>query len=42
MNWKIKAVLQKGLSYFPIGDKLNHLAAKQHKDYHTNVFKYQF
>jgi hypothetical protein len=42
MNWKFKALLQKTLSLIPLGDKLNHIPATRHKNYHENVFKYQF
>ncbi|WP_034061021.1 hypothetical protein [Lacinutrix jangbogonensis] len=42
MNWKFKALLQNMLSLFPLGDKLNHIPATRNKNYHKNVFKYQF
>ncbi|WP_109435895.1 class I SAM-dependent methyltransferase [Aquimarina sp. AU119] len=42
MDWRIKASLQKILSISRIGDKLNHIPATLHKNYHHNVVKYQF
>ncbi len=42
MNWKIKASLQKVLSITKLGDKLNHIPATKQKNYHANVFRYQF
>lgn len=41
MNWKIKATIQKTLSIAKIGDRLNHVAVKLNKNYHSNVFLYQ-
>lgn len=41
MNWKIKASLQKFLSFTRLGDKLNHIPVTLSKEYHKNVFKYQ-
>jgi hypothetical protein len=41
MNWKIKATLQKILSFSATGDKLNHLLVTFNKDYHKNVTAYQ-
>ena len=41
MNWKIKALLQKGLALTKLGDKLNHLPVTFNKKYHQNVFLYQ-
>ncbi|MHA7057591.1 hypothetical protein ACWGOQ_0010260 [Aquimarina sp. M1] len=41
MDWRIKATLQKMLSLSKIGDKLNHVPATLHKNYHSNVVKYQ-
>ncbi|KAA1244904.1 hypothetical protein [Aquimarina sp. RZ0] len=42
MDWRIKASLQKILSLSRIGDRLNHIPATHHKNYHHNVVTYQF
>ncbi len=41
MNWKIKALLQKLLSFSKIGDTLNHVPATLNKNYHYHVALYQ-
>ena len=42
MHWKIKATLQKILSFSNLGDVLNHIPSTLNSNYHKNVFKYQF
>lgn len=41
MNWKIKALLHKGLALTNLVDKLNNLSVTFNKKYHQNVFLYQ-
>ncbi|WP_452226625.1 hypothetical protein [Lacinutrix cladophorae] len=41
MNWKVKALLQKTLSFTKLGDALNHIPATLNKNYHYNVAIYQ-
>ncbi|HMC02089.1 MAG TPA: hypothetical protein VKN14_13715 [Flavobacteriaceae bacterium] len=41
MDWRIKALLQKVLSYTRIGDRLNHLPATLSKKHNENVVNYQ-
>lgn len=40
MNWKIKALLQKLLSFTKIGDTLNHVPATLNKKHHLNVLDF--
>lgn len=42
MHWKIKASLQRVLALTHFGDTLNHIPATRNKEYHANVFRYQF
>ncbi len=42
MNWRIKAILQKVLSFSNIGNRINHLAVIYKKDYYKHVLQYQF
>lgn len=41
MDWRIKAGIQKVLSYTRIGDKLNHIPVLLNSNYHKNVVRYQ-
>ncbi|CAM1362392.1 hypothetical protein [Tenacibaculum xiamenense] len=41
MHWKIKAGIQKVLSYTRLGDRFNHIPATLQKHYYENVFNYQ-